>query len=808
MLKNYMKTAWRNLWKGRVFNLMNVTGLSVAVACCILLFLTVAYEFSFDRFHENLDNLYRVYTTTNQADGPKKSASMPVPFAPTLKAEYPEVKYYTRISNGSALTEYQNKNIDEDIHFVDPDFLKMFSFPLVKGNVATVLSGVNNLVISETAAKGIFGQQDPINKTLVLNYDDKPKPFLVTGVVKDMPANSSIHFDILVRFENQPGYQSNIDQWNNRNHQVVVQLNNHVNAEKFANALQPFIHKHFAQDVTNLKRDGAKPDAKGNLVTLGFASFANTHFNTDTGTIDGTPINKTYVISLLAIGCFILVIACINFVNLSVARGFTRAREVGVRKTLGAGKWQLVTQFWVETFLVCLAATMIGVSIAILILPSFKANFKSHITLSMLLQPVQLLVTLLLFFGVTLIAGFYPALLMVRYKTVAVLKGVIAGNKPGKLRNTLLVIQFSLSTLLIICTIITWQQINYLQKKPLGYNNTEVLSVPTGSGVDGAQALNLMRNQLHGRAGILTVSGAYMNFGRGEDGSSVTSILGYDYKGHTVSTNIERVDYDYTQTLGISLKAGRDFSRTFATDSNAVLINERMAKQLGGSTNLIGTRLPMYDKQTPKTIIGIMKDFHFRSLHQAIEPISLTMEKDYPINYIFIKVRPTSLIAAFDEVKQSWHQLYPNSEFRGSWLNENTEREYRNEKRLSGIFVTGAIIAILISCIGLLAISVMIILQRTKEIGIRKVLGASVPGIIMMLSREFVKLVLIAALLAFPIAWWLMHNWLQSFAYRINIHWWVFMLSAIIAVAIAFVTVSFQSFRAALMNPVKSLKTE
>jgi putative ABC transport system permease protein len=317
----------------------------------------------------------------------------------------------------------------------------------------------------------------------------------------------------------------------------------------------------------------------------------------------------------------------------------------------------------------------------------------------------------------------------------------------------------------------------------------------------------LMRNELRSNENVVAVSGAYMNMGRGNDGSSVSSILGFNYNNREIRTNIQRVDYDYLKTLDIKLVEGRDFDASFAADSTAVIINEAMAQQLGGK-NLIGSFLPMYDKQPKAQIVGIVKNYNFRSLREDIAPLTLTMDKSYTINYLFVKVKPGNLVRAFDEIKSSWHRQYPNADFLASWINENTERQYLNERRLSSIFVSGAVLAIIISCIGLLAISIMTVLQRTKEIGIRKVLGSSVTSIILLLSKDFVKLVLLAAVIAFPIAWWLMNSWLQSYAYRISIQWWVFAVSTLLAIVLAFITISFQSVRAALANPVRSLRSE
>jgi putative ABC transport system permease protein len=807
MIKNYIKIAWRNLWKGRLFNLMNLSGLAIAIACCTLLFLTVFYEFSYDNFHDNIDDIYEVYSVSNRPAGADKNSAMPIPLTPALKAEYPAIKYITRTANSGALIRIGGKTIQQNVHFVDADFLKMFTFPMVSGNVNTALNGLNSVVITEEAAKVIFGNQPAVNKTISLEINKGEQPFLVAGVVKSIPGNSSIQFDILIRFEHFPGYDEDKNRWDNWTHLVMVQLNNGYNPALFTKQLKPFINKYYARDIANLKRDGGQPDADGNVFSLGIAPFSNNHFATDLGGIEGNAVSKTYPVSLIAIGCFVLIIACINFINLSVARGFTRAKEVGVRKTLGAGKWQLLSQFWTETVIICFASMVAGLLLCTLLINQFKVIFKSKITLSMLLQPSYIVGIFVIFSLVTAIAGFYPALMMVRFKTVSVLKGNATSTKPGRLRNVLLVVQFTLSTLLIICTIISWQQITYISNKPLGYNKTEVLSIPVSNGIVGSKALQLMRNELRSNENVVAVSGAYMNMGRGNDGSSVSSILGFNYNNREIRTNIQRVDYDYLKTLDIKLVEGRDFDASFAADSTAVIINEAMAQQLGGK-NLIGSFLPMYDKQPKAQIVGIVKNYNFRSLREDIAPLTLTMDKSYTINYLFVKVKPGNLVTAFDEIKSSWHRQYANADFLASWINENTERQYLNERRLSSIFVSGAVLAIIISCIGLLAISIMTVLQRTKEIGIRKVLGSSVTSIILLLSKDFVKLVLLAAVIAFPIAWWLMNSWLQSYAYRISIQWWVFAVSTLLAIVLAFITISFQSVRAALANPVRSLRSE
>jgi putative ABC transport system permease protein len=806
MLKNNLKIAWRNLLKGKVFNLINIVGLSVAVACCVLLFLTVVYEFSYDKFHKNLPDIYQVYLTQNRAKGVERGTAMPEPLTPALKAEYPDVQYISRWGNGHAEVSYKAKKMMQSVSFVDEDFLRIFTFPLEKGSVKTALHDLRSIVITAEVAKAIFGIENPVGKTVELNLYNQNQSFVVGGVAEDIPYNSSIGFAVLIRFENYFNYQQNLDKWDTGNHVTYVKLNAGTDRALFEKRLIPFAKNHFKQNISDIVRDGAQPDTNGNVFTVNLTPFAGNHFDTEMGGLEGNQISKTYLISLLAIGIFILLIACINFINLNIARAFNRAREIGVRKTLGAGKFQLLVQFLVETALVCLIAFGFGLLISSLILPLFAQNFKSHIHLKMLLQPALLFASFSTFFLITIIAGFYPAWLMLQYKTVLVLKGTMSTTKPGRVRNLLLVIQFALSTLLIICTLVTWQQMQYMQNLPLGYNRSEVISIPLGN-LSGTNALNILRQKLQGSPEVESITGSGNNLGMGEDGSSSTHTVGFNFKGHEIQSDWQNVDYDYLKTLGIKLLQGRDFSRDFATDTNAVVINEQMAKQIGVK-NPVGTYLPVHDDQPPIQIIGVMHDYNFHSLHEKVEALSLSLEQKNHLEYVFVRIKPVGLNASFNHLKSQWHQIFPNNEFQGSWLNENTERQYRSEKRLSNIFIGSAIIAVLISCIGLLAMAMIVMVQRTKEIGIRKVLGSSISGIVLLVSKDFIKLVLIASILAFPVAWWVMHNWLQSFAYRIEISWWIFALATLIALVIALATVSFQAVKAALANPVKSLRSE
>ncbi|GAA4410604.1 ABC transporter permease [Nibrella viscosa] len=811
MFLNYLKIAFRNLLKHKVYAAVNIVGLSVAFGVCLLLFLTVYHEFSYDTFHANGNTLYRVY---NQIGPDQKGTVLMAPFTPAVQKEFPgEVRRISRIVDAGGLVRVGDKEVGKNIRLVDPDFLQMFTFPLVKGDAATALNSLSSVVLTERVATDLFGSADPVGKTVSLLLSDKWQPFIVSGVLANLPDNSSIQFDVLGRFELTPNYQASKNQWDNQYHSVFLQLNEKVTETAFEQRLRPFTSKYLAQNLRNLKRDGSQPDENGDLESFRLLPMRDMHFNAEVGGDTISAIKPVYLYLLLVIGGLILLIACINFINLSTAHSLTRSKEVGMRKVLGALKMQLAFQFWGEALIICLFSLVLGGLMAFGLLSEYKKLFNNSLSLASYKDPVVLLSILGIFLLVTILAGGYPALFMARFNTIEVLKGKISAarrsaSSAGGLRNTLVVVQFAIATLLIVCTLVVWQQISFLRSMPLGYNQNQVVSIPVGSGVNGQKALDLMRDKLAQQPRILSITGTSRNLGRGTDGSTYTSIIGFDYKNRGVRSHWLRVDYDYVKTLDLKLLRGRDFSREFATDTvTAVVINEAMAKQLG-EKNPIGTLLNINDGEPPKQVVGVVKNYHFESLKQSISPISFFIDKDWAVNYIFVKIAPDNAPATMDLLKKTWAEVAPKATFLGTFLDENTNRQYRSEERMSQIFMSAAVLAIILSCMGLFAIAIMVMTQRTKEIGVRKVLGASVFSIVALLSRDFLKLVLVGIIIASPLAWWGMSQWLQEFAYKVDIQWWVFALAGLLAVLIAFVTVSFQSIKAALKNPVTSLRSE
>jgi putative ABC transport system permease protein len=802
VLKNYIKIALRNLWKHKTFTVVNVTGMAVAFAAAILLMLSAFHELSFDKFHSNKDRIYQVYFEEHRVNEVSRNTNMPVPMGPALLSEIPEVQQAVRfIGFGGGSVRYNNKDFSLNIKCSDPAVLSTFTFPLVKGSAVTALAGLDDIVLTESSAKVIFGEQDPVGKTIELHAPGSTRNFMVSAVAKDVPANSSLYFGGLIRFENAPGYAENINRWDNQNHDAFIQLKEGASVTAFEQKVKPFLHKYEKENIDLLKRDGATPDAEGEYLRLRTIPLQDVHFSKFSN-LGGT--SRLFPYLILVISGFILLIACVNFINLSLARAFTRSKEIGLRKVLGAGNRHIFSQFWGEATFICCISFLVGLLLAYIILPSYKSIFNQPLSLLQLLHPSTLLYLICGILLISFLAGGYPAKVLSSFAVSQTVKGKIGTGRTGRVRNGLMVIQFALSCLLIICTLVISRQVNFLRSQSTGYDKSSVISIPVGNKVQGSQALALLRQKLSALPEVEAVSATDMNLGMGRDGSSSTSIMGFDFKGKNIKTNWLRIDYDYLKTLGLQLKEGRDLSKEYGMDSLSVLVNETMAAQLG--KNAVGAVLELDNARL--TVAGVVKDFNYKSLHQQIKPLTMFMRSGWDIRYIFVKVRGASLATAMQKVTAVWKDIDPKSAEAISFLDENTERQYRKETYMSRIFMSGAVIAIILSCMGLFAIAILVINQRTKEIGIRKVMGASVTSIVNMLSADFLKLVLLGIVIASPLAWYLLHSWLQGFAYRISIGWWVFAAAGIIAVLIALLTISFHAVKAAVANPVKSLRNE
>ncbi|MGF2411031.1 ABC transporter permease [Ferruginibacter sp.] len=792
--------------KNKLHTSINVVGLSVAFTCSILLMIMVYHEFSFDNFHDNKSKLFKLYHFANSPEGLDVRAGMAYPAATTIKAEGIGIEKSTRIKNRGKEVRYKDKMLEQSTLLVDDDFFSMFSFPVVKGVQQHPLANTDNVVLSEKTAGNLFGNEEPIGKAIEVKVGGVWISLIVSAILKDPPQNSSINYSVLARTEIDPDWAALKNVWTSQHHNVYVQLSNNTNQANVEKRMENFLEKYNPDDIEFLKNKGYKPDANGHYTGMRLLPVSDLHFNAEIGT--GNRVSKPFLYILLLVALVIILIACFNFINLNIGLSFTRTKEMGIRKCLGAGKRQVWLQVWGESLVTVLAAMLIGIIATVILMKGFNKLMEAKFDAALLYQPAVILSLIVMLLLVSLIASGYPSYIMGKLKTVEILKGKISLKKPGIFRNALIVTQFIIAIVLICTTAIIYQQFQHLRKAPLGYTTESLVSIPLKQYEKGKDIVGKMRTLLAGQSGVVSVTGSDVNLGMGNDGSTNQTSYGFDYNGRSVNTNFMAVDYDILKTLNINLKEGRDFSTAYVADTtNAVIITESMAKLLG-EKNVLG--LSFYaDSSAPKwNVIGVIPDFHLYSMYQKTEPLTICMNNKAFISYALIRVHTQNPTAAMDVIKNAYAQVEPGVEFRGSFVTENIDRWYTNEKRLSNMFSIAAIVAIVLSCMGLFGMAFIIIRQRVKEIGVRKVLGASVSGIATLVTKEFIKPVVIALLIATPIAWWAMYKWLQEFSYRINIQWWVFAVAGVVAVLIAIATVSFHAVKAALTNPVKSLRTE
>jgi len=812
MIRNYLLTAWRNLQKNTFNATINVIGLSVAFTCCILLFLMVRYEFSYDSFQRNGPQLYKAYNVSHAAHGDERSESMSYPVAPAIKKEVAGVVKSTNFMSAGGGIRYKGKEVYNRITLVDPDFFSMFTFAIVAGNTTTPLGGVNDVVVAQSTATALFGQEDPIGKPVEIKVSGQWTAVKVSAVIQDAPENSTLQYRILARTEINPNYAETKDNWNYNHHPVFVQLAASATMPAAEKDLRQMVRRHGVVDEAQMKSEGYRKDANGDFSTIRLESLTDLHFDEELG--GRNSINKNYLYTLVLIAIVVMVIACFNFINLNVARSFTRAREVGIRKTIGAGRRQIYFQLWAESLLLFIAATGIAVFAASMLLQPFNQLFTEKLTLNGLLAPGVLVCAFGATVLVSFLAGGYPAWLVSRFNTVEVLKGKVSVKRSGLLRNGLITFQFILASALISGTLVIYRQFEHLRTASLGYEQESVISIPIRNGENAQRYAEVMRMKLASQPQVLAVTASSVNIGIGEDKTQSQHGIGFSYKGQGIGTTTVGVDYDYLKVLGMKLIAGRDFSRDYATDTSSavtnVVVTESMARQFGIKDLKEAVGLSFYpDSAKPRwTIIGVIPDFHLGSMNDRLGPTTLLLNRHAGLDYLFVKVRTTNPVAAMRLVQGTFRGLEPDNTINASYLNENTARWYEKEQRLSSIFFTSAFIAILLCCLGLFAIVSLVTEQRRKEIGVRKVLGASIPSITGLLSKDFIRLVVIAFLVSTPIAWYFLERWLENFIYRVDASWWIFGLAGVLTLVIALLTVSIQTVRAAVANPVKSLRSE
>jgi putative ABC transport system permease protein len=811
MFKNYLKIALRNLWKNKIFSTINIIGLAIGLCCFLLIALYVLDEMSYDKYNEKADRIYRINSDIvfggNTLHLPVTSDMM----GATLKKDYPQVEEYTRIyvSNGSKLIKKGTEFINEgDVGHADSTFFSVFTLPVIHGDTKTALHEPNTVVLSEKAAKKYFGTTEVVGKTIETNDDSNPV-YKITAVIKDIPRNSHFIFDFIFSMKN---VQYQWGQYLSHNFHTYLLLKKGADYKAFEKNFLQYIDKYVMPQAKEYMQitDMAEFEKAGNKLDYSLIPVTKIHLHSDRP-FELAPLgNIQYVYIFSAVALFILLIACINFMNLTTARSASRAREVGIRKVLGTEKKNLITQFLTESTLMVILSLCIALAITYFVLPLFNDVAAKSMNLGSLFSPLTLPLLIVLPFAVGLMAGSYPAFFLSSFQPIEVLKGRLKlGGKSGSLRSLLVVFQFATSIILIIGTIVIYKQLHYIQTKNLGFNKEQVLVVNGAYAV--GNSVDAFKNDVLQMPGVVsgTLSGflPVTNSSRNDNTFSKEAVM--DTK-NALSMQNWTVDYDYLQTMGIELIKGRNFSRDYGTDSLAVIINEKTASILGyddpiGKNIYSGSNNPGVPP-TVYTIIGVVRNFNYESLKQSIGPLAFFLGKSTGL--ASFKVKAENIPSLIKSIESKWKTMAAGMPFSYRFLDESFSEMYRAEQRAGKIALTFSVLGILIACLGLFGLAAYVAEQRTKEIGIRKVLGASINGLVILLSKDFMKLVLIAAIIAFPIAWWGMHKWLEDFAFRIGIPWWIFILAGVIAAFIAFITISLQAVKAAMANPVKNLRTE
>ena len=805
MLTTYLKIAIRNLKRHKLFSAINILGLTIGMATCMLIMLYIKDELSYDRFNKKADRIVRVvFKGSVQGEKMNEAHVMP-PVAQTLRADYPEVQEATRLRNGGfPRISYGDKSFREDaLAFADSNIFEVFTLPLLKGDSKTALLEPNTIVISRDIAEKYFGVEDPINKTLNLDSD---RGFKVTGIMENIPKNSHFHFDIFASMASLP--EARESSWMTSEFYTYLVLPEGYNYKKLEDKLPQVVEKYMGPQLQkSMGITFSEFKKKGNNLGLVLQPLTDIHLKSNFSYDLGSSGNIQYVYIFTVIALFMLLIACINFINLSTAAASKRAKEVGIRKVLGSDRVQLIRQFLAESIVITFIALALAVGFVKIALPLFNQLSGKDLNLQLTSDPWLLPAIIITGLVTAVFAGSYPALFLSSFQPVTVLKGKFQAGKNGiSLRSGLVVFQFFISASLIIGTVVVFKQLQYIKNKSLGYNKEQVLIMRETGRL--GQKEDVFREQLTRDTRIISVSNSgYLPAGP-TNNNNFFVYPGDENALEQIKTLRYDVDEQYIPTLGISLLAGRNFSKDFASDSAAVIINETAARSFGWEKDAIGKTLSTANNNSSKAayqVIGVVEDFHFKSLHESISPLVMVLGRN---DGLIVKFKTGDIAGLLTTVKQHWADLSPEEPFNYSFLDENFRRSYEFEQKVGQILGIFAGLTILVACLGLLGLVTFATEQRIKEIGIRKVLGASVTDIVGLLSKDFLKLILVANILAWPLAWWIMNTWLNDFAYRTSISAWIFIASAALTVLIAVLIIGLKAVQAGRANPVDSLRTE
>lgn len=813
MLKSYLKIALRTIWRHKGYSILNIAGLALGMACALFILLWVQDELSFDRFHANAGSLFRVEQDQKGGQGTFHVNVTPYGLRDALTAEIPEIRDAARSARpGTLLVRRGEKAFYESrVSAVDPSFLAMFTFPVLRGGAATALAGPDSMVMTETMAKKYFGAEDPIGKSLVIN---NRHPVVVRAVLKDVPANSTLQFDALLPVAFLKNLGVDIEDWRSNRITTFVQLHPASGVAAVDGKITRLVYDRtrasFRGSAENWAKMQADPEQMKryngyvgpdymikpvvDLRLLGFFGF------------DRRPQGLQTIKTFAAIGLFVLLIACINFMNLATARSANRAREVGLRKVVGADRRRIAGQFYGESILTAILAGLASFAVVILLRPGFNAIAGKTLPLAALFSPKFVLGTLAVMLLTGLVAGSYPALLLSSFQPIKVLRGRAKDGAGGALlRKVLVVVQFGLSITLLVCMAVASRQVDFMRSKKLGYDKDQLVYVPLRG--EARQSYAVLKERLARDPNVLGVTGT---------SQSPTSIgsnsWGADWDGKDPNQNYliscEWVDFHYTETLRIEMAAGRPFDKLHPTDtSRAFLVNEAVTKLMGlDAAGAVGKRFRF--NSMDGVIVGVMKDYHFQSVRASIEPLALAMASADSVSFAVVRLRAGGATDGLASVEAAWRGVNAAYPFEYRFFDQDFDQMYRADEHMGAILKIFSFLAVAIACLGLFGLASFTAEQRTKEIGVRKVLGASRTGIVALLSRSFAKWVLLANALAWPVAYWVTRSWLSGFAYRTSVAWWLFAAAGGGALAVALLTVSFQAVRAAQSNPVDCLKYE
>ena len=803
MFKNYVKTAYRNIIKQKVNSTINITGLALGITCCTLIYLYVTDELSYDNFHKNNNSLYRVVRVLyNNADGSVrvKLSDMVPAMGPTFKDYFPEIKYQSRLTSENGTVEYQDKIFNEKIHLADTPFFNMFTFPLLFGNPETTISNDNSIVLTESTATKYFGLENPIGKTLLITFGEEQKEYIIHAVAKEPPKNSSIQFQIIMNISNLPiatGVPNYLNRWNWWSFPVFVQLKDGTTPNSIEQRIDTFVNQYFKKEL-NYYRTKGEWTRKENPLSFELQKMKDVYLNASV--YGGKGFKTTFILSGLAF--VILIIASINCMNLSIGMSSVRSNEIGMRKVLGANRKQLIRQFWSESLVLAFFSMIIALVLTSIIIPSFNALSEKHLSIGVLFQPQNLigLSCIVIFAGI--LSGSYPALVMAKFKPTEIMKGKFRLSKKILLTKGLVIVQFSLSIILIVSALLLGKQLNYLVTKDLGYQKEGLISILIQEKEEktAQRIVNLFQNKVKYNPNIKGVTVSLSRFGISEGPN-----VGRDEK----SCHYNRVDPNFLNVLELELVAGRNFSQDHGTDKNAAIVNQKFIQTFKVESPIGETiQEPFPEFLHDLNIIGVVKDFHFNKLQSKIIPAIYLQRSVDVYNRMLLRVSPNSLQETVTFLENTWNEIQPDKPFTYFFQDDLLERLYNTEKRWSAIIRYSSIFSIVIACMGIFGLTAITTQKRIKEIGIRKVLGAKVTQIISIILKEFVFLVIIANLIAFPIVYLIIKQIIQNYPYRIEIGIDYFLLGGISSLLISTSTIIYLAVKTAITNPINALKYE